>query len=54
MQNLLPNDVKISYEFDQSVFVVNAVKELDNRRRFGCNTHRVNGTALFCATGEAV
>src|SRR5476651_46909 len=28
MQNLLPNDVKISYEFDQSVFVVNAVKSL--------------------------
>jgi multidrug efflux pump subunit AcrB len=28
MQSLLPNDVKISYEFDQSVFVVNAVKSL--------------------------
>jgi multidrug efflux pump subunit AcrB len=28
MQNLLPNDVRISYEFDQSVFVVNAVKSL--------------------------
>jgi multidrug efflux pump subunit AcrB len=28
MQNLLPDDVKISYEFDQSVFVVNAVKSL--------------------------
>ena len=28
MQNLLPEDVKISYEFDQSVFVVNAVKSL--------------------------
>jgi multidrug efflux pump subunit AcrB len=28
MQNLLPNDVEISYEFDQSVFVVNAVKSL--------------------------
>jgi len=28
MQNLLPNDVKISYEFDQSIFVVNAVKSL--------------------------
>jgi multidrug efflux pump subunit AcrB len=28
MQNLLPNDVKISYEFDQSVLVVNAVKSL--------------------------
>jgi multidrug efflux pump subunit AcrB len=28
MQDLLPNDVKISYEFDQSVFVVNAVKSL--------------------------
>jgi len=28
MQNLLPNDIKISYEFDQSVFVVNAVKSL--------------------------
>ena len=28
MQSLLPNDVKISYEFDQSVFVANAVKSL--------------------------
>jgi multidrug efflux pump subunit AcrB len=28
MQDLLPNDIKISYEFDQSVFVVNAVKSL--------------------------
>ncbi|MHB8208053.1 efflux RND transporter permease subunit [Mucilaginibacter sp.] len=28
MQNLLPDDVHISYEFDQSIFVVNAVKSL--------------------------
>ncbi len=28
MQNLLPNDIKVSYEFDQSVFVINAVKSL--------------------------
>jgi multidrug efflux pump subunit AcrB len=28
MQSLLPPDVKISYEFDQSVFVANAVKSL--------------------------
>jgi multidrug efflux pump subunit AcrB len=28
MQNLLPDDVKIGYEFDQSIFVVNAVKSL--------------------------
>jgi multidrug efflux pump subunit AcrB len=28
MQDLLPDDVKISYEFDQSVFVINAVKSL--------------------------
>ncbi|TWI98213.1 multidrug efflux pump subunit AcrB [Mucilaginibacter frigoritolerans] len=28
MQNLLPDDVKITYEFDQSIFVVNAVKSL--------------------------
>ena len=28
MQNLLPDDIKLSYEFDQSVFVVNAVKSL--------------------------
>ncbi|AYL98107.1 efflux RND transporter permease subunit [Mucilaginibacter celer] len=28
MQNLLPDDVKISYEFDQSIFVVNSVKSL--------------------------
>ncbi|OOQ58728.1 efflux RND transporter permease subunit [Mucilaginibacter pedocola] len=28
MQSLLPDDVKISYEFDQSVFVINAVESL--------------------------
>ena len=28
MQNLLPDDVKISYEFDQSVAVINSVKSL--------------------------
>ncbi|MBS1627900.1 MAG: efflux RND transporter permease subunit [Bacteroidetes bacterium] len=28
MQNLLPNDVNVSYEFDQSVFVMNAAKSL--------------------------
>jgi multidrug efflux pump subunit AcrB len=28
MQSLLPDDVKISYEFDQSIFVINAVKSL--------------------------
>ncbi|MEZ2446322.1 efflux RND transporter permease subunit [Chitinophaga sp. RCC_12] len=28
MQSLLPDDVKVSYEFDQSVFVINAVKSL--------------------------
>ncbi|GAB2832243.1 efflux RND transporter permease subunit [Ferruginibacter profundus] len=28
MQSLLPEDVNISYEFDQSVFVINAVKSL--------------------------
>ena len=28
MQSLLPEDVRISYEFDQSVFVINSVKSL--------------------------
>lgn len=28
MQSLLPDDVKLTYEFDQSVFVINAVKSL--------------------------
>ncbi|MCW3117610.1 MAG: acriflavin resistance protein, partial [Chitinophagaceae bacterium] len=28
MQSLLPDDVAVSYEFDQSVFVINAVKSL--------------------------
>lgn len=28
MQSLLPDDVKISYEFDQSIFVINAAKSL--------------------------
>ncbi len=28
MQSLLPEDIKVSYEFDQSVYVINAVKSL--------------------------
>jgi multidrug efflux pump subunit AcrB len=28
MQSLLPDDIKVSYEFDQSIFVINAVKSL--------------------------
>ncbi len=28
MQSLLPDDVTITYEFDQSIFVINAVKSL--------------------------
>ena len=28
MQSLLPDDIKVSYEFDQSVFVINSVKSL--------------------------
>jgi len=28
IQGLLPDDIKISYEFDQSIFVINAVKSL--------------------------
>jgi multidrug efflux pump subunit AcrB len=35
MQSLLPADVRISYEFDQSVFVVNAVKSLISEGALG-------------------
>jgi multidrug efflux pump subunit AcrB len=35
MQSLLPDDVKISYEFDQSVFVVNALKSLISEGAIG-------------------
>lgn len=28
MQSLLPDDIRVSYEFDQSIFVINAVKSL--------------------------
>jgi multidrug efflux pump subunit AcrB len=35
MQSLLPEDVKISYEFDQSVFVMNAVKSLATEGALG-------------------
>jgi multidrug efflux pump subunit AcrB len=35
MQNLLPDDVKISYEFDQSVFVANAVESLMSEGALG-------------------
>lgn len=35
IQSLLPDDVKISYEFDQSVFVANAVKSLATEGALG-------------------
>lgn len=35
IQSLLPDDVKISYEFDQSVFVLNAVKSLATEGALG-------------------
>lgn len=35
MQNLLPDDVRISYEFDQSVYVINAVKSLISEGAIG-------------------
>ncbi len=35
IQSLLPDDVKVSYEFDQSVFVVNAVKSLATEGALG-------------------
>ena len=35
MQSLLPDDVKISYEFDQSIFVINAVKSLATEGALG-------------------
>jgi multidrug efflux pump subunit AcrB len=34
-QNLLPEDVKLSYEFDQSVYVINAVKSLISEGAIG-------------------
>jgi multidrug efflux pump subunit AcrB len=34
-QNLLPEDVKLSYEFDQSVYVINAVKSLVSEGAIG-------------------
>jgi multidrug efflux pump subunit AcrB len=35
IQNTLPEDVKLSYEFDQSVFVINAVKSLISEGAIG-------------------
>ncbi|WP_442587873.1 efflux RND transporter permease subunit [Pedobacter sp. AW31-3R] len=35
IQNTLPEDVKISYEFDQSVYVINAVKSLVSEGAIG-------------------
>ena len=35
MQSLLPDDVNINYEFDQSVFVINAVKSFMTEGIFG-------------------
>ena len=35
MKDLLPDDVNVSYEFDQSVFVINAVKSLVVEGAFG-------------------
>ena len=46
MKSLLPDDVNISYEFDQSVFVINSAKSLDDRRNSGCHTHRADGSFI--------
>ncbi|TDO24806.1 efflux RND transporter permease subunit [Pedobacter duraquae] len=35
IQNILPEDVKLSYEFDQSVYVINAVKSLISEGAIG-------------------
>lgn len=35
IQSLLPDDVKVTYEFDQSVFVINAVKSLATEGALG-------------------
>src|ERR1700749_3914830 len=49
MQSLLPDDVKISYEFDQSVFVVNAVKSLLTEGGLGALLTGLMVMILLCA-----
>ena len=47
MRTLLPADVKISYEFDQSVFVINAVKSLITEGGLRGIAHWTNGTPFL-------
>ena len=54
MQSLLPDDVQISYEFDQSVFVINSAKSLMTEGILGAILNRVNGVFFFTEIGEAV
>jgi multidrug efflux pump subunit AcrB len=43
IQSTLPEDVKLSYEFDQSVYVINSVKSLITEGIIGAVFNRING-----------
>jgi multidrug efflux pump subunit AcrB len=49
-QNLLPEDVKLSYEFDQSVYVINAVKSLLSEGAIGA---LLTGLMVLLFLGDA-
>ncbi len=46
MQAVLPDDIKVSFEFDQSPTVTNAVSEPGDRGRAGGRPDRADGAAL--------
>ena len=47
MKSLLPDDINLSYEFDQSVFVINAAKSLMTEGILGAILNRLNGFIIF-------
>ena len=53
MQAVLPDDIKVSFEFDQSPTVTNAMREPGDRRGAGRGADRADGAASSSATGGA-
>ena len=52
-QSVVPGDVKVSYEFDQSPYVTRAMRGVDVGRRVGRRADRLDDSACSCAIGGA-
>ena len=53
-QSVLPDDVKVSYEFDQSPYVTRAIGGLMLRRRAGRDVHRADGAVVSARLAQRV